>query len=180
MKRIAWALPLLWIASCASTPPAPTYDGPTAVLKDTVTQVAGATVAQLYFVLSIDGKEIRNAFDETYDRNRDRGPVLTAYPYQRNVPAKEAKFHLLARSYFAAPILEMTGHAYQIQGDVQFTPQAGETYVVKGELTPEHSVVWIESEKTGARVSTMLQVNGSAEVKMFKKALPVEQVPPGS
>ena len=170
---------LLALASCATTTPIPPYTGPSAKIKDSFSNVTGTTKADLFYLDGIDGKGVRNAFDETFDLNYGHGMVLMPRAYERSVPAKEAKYQLHGRTYFAAPILEMAGHAFQIEGEVVLSPEAGETYVVKGELSADHSAIWVENERTGAQLGNKLLIVGSAEVKMFKKSPPVQQVPPG-
>lgn len=167
------------LSSCATTAPIPPYTGPSARIKDSFSNVTGTTKADLYYLDGIDGRGVRNAFDETFDLNYGHGMVLSPRAYERSVPAKEARYQLHGRTYFAAPILEMAGHAFQIEGEVVLSPEAGETYVVKGELAADHSAIWVENERTGARLGNKLLIVGSAEVKMFKKSPPVQQVPPG-
>ena len=170
---------LVTLVSCASTTPMPSYTGPSARIKDSFSNVTGTTKTDLFYLDGIDGKGVRNAFDETFDLNYGHGMVLTPRAYERSVPARQATYRLHGRTYFAAPILEMAGHAFQIVGEVVLSPEAGETYVVKGELSADHSSIWVENEKTGAQLCNKLLIVGSAEVKMFKKSPPVQQVPPG-
>ena len=85
--------------------------------------------------------------------------VLSPRAYERSVPAKEAKYQLHGRTYFAAPILEMAGHAIQIDGEVVLSPEAGETNVVKGELSADHSAIWVENETTGAQLGNKLLIS---------------------
>ena len=180
MKQTATLIALLLtLISCASTAPAPSSTGPTATIRDSFGNVVGTTRADFFYIDAIDGRGIRNAFDETFDLNYGHGMVLTPHGHERLVPAKEAKYLLHGRTYFAAPILELAGHAFQIRGEVLLTPETGETYVVKGELSDDHSAIWVENERTGAQLGNRLLITGSAEVKMFRKSPPVQQVPPG-
>ncbi|HKC17180.1 MAG TPA: hypothetical protein VKC11_10790 [Steroidobacteraceae bacterium] len=169
---------LVALVSCATTPPIPPFTGPSAIIKDSFSNLTGTTKADLFYLDAIDGKSVRNAFDETFQLNYGHGMVLKPHAYERSVPAREAKYQLHGRTYFAAPILEMAGHAFQIEGEVVLTPEAGETYVVKGELSADHSAIWVENEKTGAQLGNRLLIAGSAEVKMFMKSPPVQQLPP--
>jgi hypothetical protein len=176
---VAMVTLLVTLLSCATTSPIPPYTGPSAKIRDSFSNVTGTTKADLFYLDGIDGKGVRNAFDETFDLNYGHGMVLSPRGYERSVPAKEARYQLHGRTYFAAPILEMAGHAFQIQGEVVLSPEAGETYVVKGELSADHSAIWVENERTGAQLGNKLLIAGSAEVKMFRKSPPVQQVPPG-
>jgi len=176
--KLALVTVFLMLGSCATTAPIPPYIGPSATIKDSFSNVTGTTKADLFYLDGIDGKGVRNAFDETFDLNYGHGMVLSPRAYERSVPAREGKYRLHGRTYFAAPILEMTGHAFQIEGEVVLSPAAGETYVVKGELAADHSAIWVENEKTGAQLGNKLLIVGSAEVKMFKKSPPVQQLPP--
>ena len=102
---------LVTLVCCATTAPIPPYTGPSATIKDSFSNVTGTTKADLFYLDGIDGKDVRNAFDETFDLNYGHGMVLSPRAYERSVPANEAKYQLHGRTYFAAPTLELAGQA---------------------------------------------------------------------
>ena len=51
-------------------------------------------------------------------------------------------------------------------------------YIIKGELGPDFSAVWIEDEKTGAQVGNKLRIKGAAKAGFFGVKGTVEQIPP--
>src|SRR5258706_10609813 len=123
------AVALVWflvaLVPCPPPPPIPPFTGPSAIIKDSFSNLSGTTKADLFYLDAIDGKSVRNAFDETFQLNYGHGMVLKPHAYERSVPAREAKYQLHGRTYFAAPILEMAGHALHISGEGVLTPQAG-------------------------------------------------------
>lgn len=58
---------------------------------------------------------------------------------------------------------------YQVKGDVQFTPEADKTYVVKGELGESYSAVWLEEFGAGAIAGTKVEIRGSAKLGILEK-----------
>src|SRR5258706_8031478 len=162
------------LSSCATTAPIPPYTGPSAKIRDSFSNVTGTTKADLFYLDGIDGKGVRNAFDETFDLNYGHGMVLSPRAYERSVPAREGKYQLHGRTYFAAPILEMAGHAFQIEGEGVLTPEAGENYVVKGELSPDHHALWVGKQKNRPPMGKRVLISGSAEGEKFKKNPPAQ------
>jgi hypothetical protein len=182
VKHSSFAVVLvLAVSACATTngpPSVPVDAGPTAIVKDS-THSIDRTKAEFFILYELNGKHVDNALSKTIDRNEGAGASMMLVDAERPVPAHPATFHIAGRTHYAAPVLELTGTVYFIEGDVLFTPEAGASYVVKGELGPEQSSVWIENEKTGAQVSDKLVIKGSAEAGMFKKHPPVVHSPPG-
>src|SRR5258706_11866897 len=129
------------LGSCATTAPTPPYTGPSAKIRDSFSNVTGTTKADLFYLDGIDGNGVRNAFDETFDLNYGHGMVLSPPAYERSVPAREGKYQLHGRTYFAAPILEMAGHAFQIEGEVVLTPEAGGNQLGKGGMSARPSAI---------------------------------------
>jgi hypothetical protein len=60
------------------------------------------------------------------------------------------KVTLVGRTYHAAPIGELFNPVYLVTGTVDFTPVAGENYVVRGVPGNDYSAVRIET--SGGRV----------------------------
>jgi hypothetical protein len=161
MRRLFTALVLtLSLGACATFEPVPKdYTGPTATVVDTGTSEDG-TKARLYALVAIDGNGIRNAFSASAEASAGRGAtIVTVYP-TRKVPVRPMKLKLRASHATGAPIhaiaSQMAGTWFAVEGIVDFTPEAGRTYVVKGELGKEKSSVWIEDKETGKPVTSVL------------------------
>jgi hypothetical protein len=155
------------------------YGGPTATITDS-SNVYSARKADFFYVEAIDGQRIDNALEHTVRANQGHGLAMTTEGKARPVATKQTLFHIAGRTHFAAPILEMAGTTYSVDGDVTFSPAAGENYIVKGSLGPDYSAVWIENKTTGAQVGDKLLIKGAAEVSIVKKRPAVERVPPAS
>lgn len=180
MKRMFVAVSLL-LGGCATNESLlpKGYSGPTAMISDSA-YVYSARKADFFFIDAIDGQHVDNALEHTARANQGRGLAMTPAEQARPIETKETVFHIAGRTHFAAPILEMTGTSYFVDGDVKFSPAAGEFYIVKGSLGPDYSAVWIENKNTGAQMGNKLLIKGAAEISMVKKRPPVELVPPAS
>ncbi|MCV2358248.1 hypothetical protein LNV08_04600 [Paucibacter sp. TC2R-5] len=143
----------LALSGCASYVPVPKdYSGPTAVLKDSGFSEDG-TKAQIFAAMEIDGNRLENAFGATANASQGRGmSILTVFP-ERKVKAVPSKIQIRASHATGAPVAaiasQMAGTFFSVEGIIEFTPQAGGVYVVKGELKKEKSSVWIEDAQTG-------------------------------
>jgi hypothetical protein len=179
----------LVISSCATYEPAPKgYSQPTAKFADSVTSDGGECAA-FFFVAAYDGHDIKNVLIATEQRNSGRGfAAMIIGEYSRPVPAQAASFHLVGRTHCAAPVVELAHTLYLIEGDVSLTPQVDGQYVVKGELSEDHSSLWVEDVATGKQLGNKLLVRGSTALNratLFllgpaaaKSKQPVEEIPP--
>lgn len=144
---------LLGLGACASYQPVPKdYTGPTASVKDTGAPESGAK-AKMFALMEIDGNRVDNAFSASANASRNLGATLiTVYP-GRQVQAKPMKVLIRGSHATGAPIhaiaSQIAGTFFSVEGTVDFTPEAGHDYQVRGELTKEKSSVWIEDASTG-------------------------------
>lgn len=108
-----------------------------------------ATKMDMFYLSEIDGKQVANSRAGTAVANQGNGlyPIKLAL-VTRPVPTVDAGFKIIARTYYAAPVQEYTSPVYKVEGLVHFVPEAGRTYVVKGDLGKNYSGVWIEDEQT--------------------------------
>jgi hypothetical protein len=157
--------------------PAAGNNSSTAVISDSV-HVYSARKADFFFIDSIDGRHVENALEHTERANYGKGIAMNPEGKARPVQPKATVFHIAGRTHFAAPLLQMAGTSYLVDGDVTFTPVEGQSYIVKGSLGPDYSAVWIENRTSGAQMGNKLVINGSADVGLVKKRPPVEQIPP--
>lgn len=185
-RRFAFMIALTMIATeCpASSSPVPKdYAGPTALLKDSTDVPAGADCGSFFFLYKYNGKEVHHVLDESAAANAGHGLVMGKTPdWARLIPIQDAAFHIVARTHCAAPIQELTRKMYVVDGVVHFTPEAGQTYVVTGELAADHGAVWVRNERTGAQVGNKLLVQGEPKASKWNGATTgkVIEVPSGS
>jgi hypothetical protein len=157
MKKVALFLMAFTLFGCAAYKPVPDgYTGPVATIEDTGFS-ENATKAQLFVVSEIDGNKIDNALDASRDASYGQGLVLRTQLVKRQVPVRPMKLKLLATHTTGAPIhalfSQAAGSFFSVEGVVDFTPESGGRYVVKGELKKEGSSVWLEDAKTNQLVT---------------------------
>ncbi len=75
----------------------------------------------------------------------------------------------MGRTAYAAPILAMLKPVYEVTGEIQFKPEAGHLYRVKGELGENYSGVWLEDVATETIVSEKIEIKGSAKLGILQK-----------
>ena len=123
------------------------YAGPKAILVDSVDypdKKGGALT--MFYARSINGELVENVATAT----RENGFMLTLV--RRDVPVQKLRVDLVGTHVQFDPVYEirdrMKGAFLSINGNIEFEPVAGKTYVVRGELKKEASAVWIETEDT--------------------------------
>ncbi len=156
----------LSLSGCIYTSVVPgDYSGATATLADSSGPVVDPSSswyspkryvepqkADLFYVHEIDGKRLDNVSLHTGWTQQNLGFSLKINPYERDVPIQTMTVGLAGQTYYAAPVGELFNEVYTVSGKVDFTPSAGQTYVVKGVLGKDYSAVWIET--SGGRVVT--------------------------
>lgn len=166
LKRIT-VLAVLCSASLSAcvtySPSVPaTYTGPVAQISDSVMPYE-ATKMDMFYLSEVDGKKVTNSLVGTIRANQGNGlnPIKLSLT-KRPVPAIAAEFKIVGRTYYAAPIQAMTNPVYEVEGLVRFIPEAGKTYVVKGDLGKNYSGVWIEDEQTHQVLDHKIELRRSA------------------
>jgi hypothetical protein len=148
----------LAVGGCATSfKPVPDgYTGPTARITDSTYQESGGK-GRIYYVESIDGNRIENARNSTGRASYGRGFSLTTVGSTRDVPIKPLKLRLVATHVTAAPIHEIASRAigefFSVEGDIEFLPEAGKVYEVRGDLKKSESAVWLADLYTGEPVT---------------------------
>ncbi len=159
MKRLM--LPLLaaalFIVGCAQWKPVPEgYKGPVAIVSDS-REYENRGKAAFFVLAAVNGKPIETSLDATRKASYGKGFSLSAMYIEREVPAEPMKVTLLGTHETAAPIHELLsragGHFQSVEGVVNFAPSPNIKYIVKGELSPDGTSVWIEVLQTGERVT---------------------------
>jgi hypothetical protein len=151
---------LILTAGCATYEPAPKdYSGPTATLRDTGVSEDGGK-ARIFAAVEIDDNRIMNAFWASANASQGRGNNLTTTYPERRVRAAPMKVKLRCSHATGAPIAaiasQVAGTFFSVDGTVEFTPESGGNYIVKGSLTKERSTCWIEDAASGKPVTAVL------------------------
>jgi hypothetical protein len=180
IASIALILSVLALTACATFSPVDGYRGETATIEDSYQWIANESCGNFFFLYQYDGHDVDNALQATARANAGRGFRMEPQGASRSVPAREATFHINGRTHCAAPIQELTNTVYLVHGNVQFTPAAGATYLIKGELSADHSAVWIEDKATHAQMGSKLLIRGPAKAGIFDQSSTPEQIPPGN
>lgn len=160
----------LLLAGCVnfSSPLPENYTGPVATIQDWV-HVHSASKADFFYLTAVDGNRIEDSLTKTLMVNRGRGVVMAPVTLQRKVPAQLTRFKLEGRTGYAAPILAMFKPVYEVSGEIQFKPEAGHLYRVKGELGENYSAVWLEDAATETVVGEKIEIKGSAKLGILQK-----------
>jgi hypothetical protein len=143
------------LGGCASPSIPDGYTGPTATIKDTVVAKDGQS-AYMFYLNYIDGRHIETSVHATQEKNYGSGLSMEPVSVERKLPARPCRLTLQAMIVYAAPILALTNEGYDVNGEVQFTPTPDSTYIVKGELSPTYSAVWLEDD-TGKVVTPKIE-----------------------
>ncbi len=159
---------LVFLAACTHNPIPEGYTGPLATVTDTFSQRSGVS-ADFFVLTAINDRQIDDSIGGTRMANQGQGFSQRPVALSRLVPAQPAKFTLKGRRQYGAPILELVNKIYQISGDLEFTPEPGARYVVRGTLSEEYSAVWMENSVTGEVAVKKLEFKGSTSLGILEK-----------
>ena len=187
MRLLTLGLLALGLSACETTPSRllQADAGSGAVVRDSISNVQPSS-GDYFFVYRVDGYEVANALFETQTGNRV-DPVLSA-PSQlldptvveRTLQARRTRLTLVGASTYATRDRAIASPLYTIVADLDFAPEAGQTYVVKGALAAEQSTLWLENAATGAIVGGKFLARGNTAASLFHRPPPVEFVPVGT
>ena len=138
----------------------------------------GDSCGSFFVLYQYDGHEVDNAISASAQASYGQGFNWAALGAQRMVPARGATFHLMGRTHCVAPIQEISRTVYFIEGDILFVPDANQSYVIRGELGPTQSAVWIEQKQNHAQQGNKLLIKGPSTLGKLKASAKPEQVPP--
>lgn len=152
--RNVWIAAVIAISSygCATYKPVPEgYTGPVANIADSGFAESRAK-AQIFAVIEIDGNKVVNSFSASANASYGQGFALTTQFVSRAVPARPMKLKIRGSHTTGAPIhalfSQAAGSFFSVEGEIDFTPEAGGQYVVRGELRKEGSSVWVEDTRS--------------------------------
>lgn len=140
------------LTGCASYKPIPeNYTGPIATVSDSGKTEDGSK-AQIFALTAIDGNGIQDSFLTTRQASHGKGMNIRLEVTERLIPAQAMKVKLRGSHITAMPIHEFASRAmgtfFEVEGVVDFSPQADKRYRVVGTLSKADSAVWIEDEVT--------------------------------
>ncbi|MGC4060725.1 MAG: hypothetical protein QM749_07720 [Aquabacterium sp.] len=152
MKNLLTSLAIVTLAGCATYKPIPeNYAGPIATVIDSG-KYEDSTKAQIFAITEIDGHSIRDSFSTSHQASYGQGATLRLELTERQVPARVMKVKIRGSHATGAPIQELASKAigtfFEVEGVVEFNPQADKRYIVVGVLSKQDSAVWIEDEAT--------------------------------
>jgi hypothetical protein len=171
LRSFVLAIVAITLTACASTDIA-RLGGPaavgTAVIEDSVANVSGS--AGDYFVLySINGHDIKNALVEPNEDHASGTQIMQPALIARRVPARPAIFTIVASALYVSSDRAVAHPLYQVAGDLEFTPQSGATYIVRGHLDPKRSLIWLEDARSGAVVAGTFVTDGSTAAALLHR-----------
>ena len=161
---------ILTLSACvaAYNPVLEGYQGPTAILNDSFKR-SGRGSGEFFYLSKVNGKAVFNAKERTMNAGQGDGFIMTHTGYSRQIPTNPLRIILVGQVLRNAPISYTfnSGDNYFIKGEIDFTPDANEHYLVKGKLGKEYSAVWI-ANLDGKQVSDALVLEGDPEKNKVK------------
>lgn len=161
-----FALPLLGgllLAGCASIEPATPadYTGPTANVADQAVAVSEQRL-HIFEMTAVDGRRLSSTsmatVGTTQGRETTRSPVVAL---TNELPLQALRVRLQATTQYAAPVLVLTNPTCRVQGEVDFTPEAGKAYRVTGRVAADACEAWIEDLATHQAVTAKVSGKGT-------------------
>lgn len=162
----SFALPLLGgllLAGCASIEPATPADyvGPTANVADQAIAVSEQRLT-IVEMTAVDGRRLSSTsmatVGTTQGRETARSPVVAL---TNELPLQAARVRLQATTQYTAPLLALQNPTCRVQGDVDFTPEAGKAYRVTGRVAADACEAWIEDLATHQAVTAKVSGKGT-------------------
>jgi hypothetical protein len=124
---------------------------------------------EFFYVEQVDGNDVSNIRTASLAASRGHGANMKLVRIERPVPIKPMTLNIVARTDYAAPIDVLVHDIYQVKGTLQFTPDPGKTYVVRGQLGETDAAVWLGDEATHEVVGEKIKSNGPAKLGAFEK-----------
>ena len=170
MKQIIALIGIIFvITGCSYHQPVPeNYVGKVISIEDSV-QMKSTSNGNFFYVKEYNDKLIENSHYKTLDMNYGRGFYMDPYIVDRDIPLEACKLKIVARTVYAAPILEITNTIYNVEGEIEFIPEANKSYYVDGELSEEYSAVWLAEYGTNKIIGKKFEVKGSSALGFFEK-----------
>ena len=156
------------LSGCVAEPIRSDYHGPLARITDSVTPRDDKS-ADFFYVSRVDGYVVADSLDATEGANHGTGKDKKLVVIGRDVAAAATTLTLVGITHYATPLQAFGGPAYELSGDITFTPEAKHEYVVRGVLGESYSAVWIEDKGTGEVAGPKIEVKGAAPLGLLEK-----------
>ena len=156
------------LSGCVANSIRSDYHGPLAHITDSVTPRDDKS-ADFFYVAKVDGFVVADSLEATEGANRGAGKDKKFVVIGRDVAAAATTVTLVGITHYAAALQAFGGPAYQLSGDISFTPEPKHEYVVRGVLGEDYSAVWIEDSGTGEVAGPKIEVKGAAPLGLFEK-----------
>jgi hypothetical protein len=154
MRLAALTIPtlMLALAACQSTPDFATL--PHATLAGTHVDVDGDRF-DTFRALTVDGRNVLPIVDQPVKLiGRDATDLLPA--------GQAVRVEVEGLAAYSQTLHRLVWDPMRAQGVVEFVPQAGATYSVRGSIAPDVSSVWIEDNATHEAVGRRIVAPGRA------------------
>lgn len=159
MKILLTTILSFLIAGCVSYAPSlpEGYVGDIATINDSF-QRQSRSRANFYYIKLIDGKPVHNSLNASASASYGQGAQLVTMGASRSVPVKPLNIHIVGQVYHSAPVgaIFNAGKNYIVEGEVNFTPEKDQNYLITGSLSETYSAVWIE-DTNGNVVSKVIE-----------------------
>lgn len=168
---MAWPLPTAPAGKLAlkmSQPYPHDYDFSMAIIRDSA-EMMGNDRGNFFYVSHIDGKKVEDSRSVTHRRNVGRGFSMSPHVIDREVPIRTAKYTIVGRTEYAAPILALTNTVYEVKGEIEVPLVKDQVYEVQGVLSEEYSAVWLENISTHEIVGRKIEIKGPAKLGILQK-----------
>jgi hypothetical protein len=159
------ALAALSLAGCTgfgSFQPAtsPDEDGPTANVADQVVRVSTQRL-HVFEITQVDGRRLSSTSMATLRGKQEGGFAAVPVALTNELPLRAVRVRLQATTQYASPLLALQSPTCRVQGDVDFTPEAGKAYRVAGRVAAEACEAWIEDLATQQPVTQKVSGKGT-------------------
>ncbi|MBA3592643.1 MAG: hypothetical protein H0W47_02440 [Polaromonas sp.] len=147
----------LVLQGCAMYQPVPEgYTGAVAEVADSVRPGDGMK-SEIFAITELDGREIHSSFRASGPERSGWRTSLTTRAVSRLVLAAPQKVKLVGSHIhidnMRAIVGDIRGTSFSVSGVVDFKPEPGGKYLVKGVLQKGVSSIWIEDRATGLPVT---------------------------
>ena len=156
------------LAGCAGSrsfsafePAAPAdYSGPTVNVADQAVAV-GPQRLHVFEITQVDGRRLASSSVATTRAGQGSGMTVTPVALTNELALRPARVQLQAATQYASPVVALSNPTCRTVGEVSFTPQQGQRYVVRGRIEAQACEVWIEDLATGQPVTDKVSGPGT-------------------
>lgn len=127
------------------------YDGETATIIDSYARKTSVD-AHYFYVTKIDKKSVETSWYLTRVAHIGKGTKFSPIIKEHLVTTQEQTFSIIGHIFYPTDAQGMFSDDLTVEKNITFSPKAGELYSVKGQLSPQGSLIWIE-DSSGLKVA---------------------------